>query len=77
MLRNRTLTRQFEDVEISGVKVFSTTKFREREMLGETITAWLKEHPELEVIDCDVLQSSDQEFHCLSVVIFYKEKEEK
>ena len=58
-------------MEINGVKVFSTTKFREREMLGETITDWLNRHPEIEILDTTVRQSSDQEFHCLSIILFY------
>jgi hypothetical protein len=57
-----------------GVKVFTATKAREREELGETITRWLDEHPELQVVDRNVLQSSDHEFHCLSVVLFYRRK---
>ncbi|MBQ4335033.1 MAG: hypothetical protein IJC63_06655 [Myxococcaceae bacterium] len=57
----------------TGVKVFSATKMREREELGDTITSWIKLHPEIEIVDYVVEQSSDSEFHCLSIVIFYKE----
>ena len=46
---------------------------REREELGDTITSWIKLHPEIEIVDYVVEQSSDSEFHCLSIVIFYKE----
>lgn len=55
-----------------GVKVFSATKAREREDLGEVITRWLLDHPELTVVDRVVTQSSDNEFHCLTVTIFFK-----
>ncbi len=58
----------------TGVKVFSATKAREREELGETITRWLKGNPELEVVDRVVTQSSDDEFHCLTIVLFYRQK---
>ena len=58
-------------MQFNGVKVFSTTKFREREMMGETITQWLSERPEIEIISKEVRQSSDHEFHCLSIVFFY------
>ena len=58
----------------TGVKVFSATKAREREELGETITRWLRANADLEVVDKVVSQSSDDEFHCLSVVFFYKQK---
>lgn len=57
--------------QINGVKVFSTTKFREREYLGETITQWLDDNPDLIILEREVRQSSDNEFHCLSIVLFY------
>ena len=56
----------------SGVKVFSATKAKEREELGEVINRWLRANADLEVVDRVVVQSSDNEFHCLSVVLFYK-----
>jgi hypothetical protein len=54
-----------------GVKVFSATKAREREELGETITKWVQEHPNYRIVDRIVTQSSDNEFHCLTITIFY------
>ena len=57
----------------TGVKIFSTTLARDREVLGETITRWLSEHPGIEILDKQVRQSSDREFHCLSVTLFYRE----
>jgi hypothetical protein len=61
-------------VTFTGVKVFSATKAREREELGETITRWLRANADLEVVDKVVSQSSDDEFHCLSIVFFYRQK---
>jgi folate-dependent tRNA-U54 methylase TrmFO/GidA len=58
----------------TGVKVFSTTLAREREAMGENITRWLREHPDLEVVEKEVRQSSDKEFHCLSITFFYRER---
>jgi hypothetical protein len=58
----------------TGVKVFSATKAKEREELGETITRWLRSNADLEVVDQIVTQSSDNEFHCLSIILFYREK---
>jgi folate-dependent tRNA-U54 methylase TrmFO/GidA len=58
----------------TGVKIFSTTLARDREQMGETVTRWLTEHPELEVVDREVRQSSDSEFHCLTISLFYREK---
>ncbi|HVO19381.1 MAG TPA: hypothetical protein VMU15_09005 [Anaeromyxobacter sp.] len=61
--------------EFTGVKVFSTTMARDRADMGEQITRWLAEHPKMEVVGREVKQSSDREFHCLSITLFYREKE--
>lgn len=58
----------------SGVKVFSATKARERESLGERITEWIADNKQIEIVDTTVTQSSDREFHCLSITIFYRSK---
>ncbi len=58
----------------TGVKVFSATKAKEREDLGETVSRWLKSNQDLEIVDKVVAQSSDNEFHCYSLVLFYKTK---
>lgn len=58
------------------VKVFSETKARERNAIGEKITMWLVEHKELEVVDKVVSQSSDEAFHCLSITLFLKRRSE-
>lgn len=55
-----------------GLKVFSATKARDRESLGETITEWIRTHPENEIIDKIVTQSSDAEFHCLAITLAYR-----
>lgn len=54
-----------------GVKVFSATKYKEREALGDRLTEWLRENP-VEVVDTVITQSSDSEFHCLTITLFYK-----
>lgn len=54
-----------------GIKVFSATKAREREFLGETITDWIRTHPEYEMRHKIVTQSSDLEYHCLTITLFY------
>ena len=58
----------------TGMKVFSTTLARDREAMGDNITRWLKDHQELEVVDKIVTQSSDKEFHCLTITFFYRER---
>jgi hypothetical protein len=55
----------------TGAKVFSATKAKEREELGDNLTRWLAAHPEVEIVDKVVTQSSDREFHCLTITIFY------
>lgn len=57
-----------------GVKVFSATKFQERGVLGETITEWMRSNKDKEIVDKVVAQSSDNEFHCLSITLFYKNR---
>ena len=57
----------------TGLKVFSTTLARDRDALSERITSWLHANPGLEVVDQVVRQSSDREFHCLSILLFYRE----
>jgi hypothetical protein len=54
-----------------GVKVFSATKFKDREELGDRLTEWMQSHP-LEIVDTVVTQSSDSEFHCLTITLFYR-----
>ncbi len=57
-----------------GLKVFTTTLARDREAMGEAIGRWITEHPELEVVDREVRLSSDSEFHCLSILVFYRDR---
>lgn len=61
-------------IDFTGVKVFSATKAKERDELGETITRWLRSNADLEIVDRVVRQSSDDEFHCLTIILFYKQK---
>ncbi len=54
-----------------GVKVFSATKYRDRDVLGESVTDWLRNN-KVDVVDVVVRQSSDSEFHCLTIILFYR-----
>ena len=60
----------------NGVKVFSATKAREREDLGTHVTAFLRKNPQVRVVDKIVTQSSDSEFHCLTITLFYQAEPE-
>lgn len=54
---------------ISLFKVFSATKARDRETLGERVTAWMEANPGIQVLKTVVSLSSDRDFHCLSFVL--------
>ena len=62
-------------LDVTGVKVFSATKAKERELLGELITDWIRSNQNCEIVDKIVTQSSDSEFHCLTITLFYKKKD--
>ena len=48
---------------ISGMKVFSATKARERGELGDRVTTWLRENNQYEVVDKVVTQMYSTEEH--------------
>lgn len=58
----------------TGCKVFSTTLARDREAMSGTINEWLGAHANLEIVDKVVKLSSDRQFHCLTIVFFYRER---
>ncbi len=50
------------------VKTFSASKQRERDTLGDAVTNWLHgDGKHFTVVDREVTQSSDNEFHCLTI----------
>lgn len=57
----------------NGVKVFSATMAHDRAVLGEKVTDWMREHDDIEVVDYVITQSSDAEFHCLAITLFYND----
>jgi hypothetical protein len=48
--------------------------FAPREQLGETVTAWMAANPQLTVTEFIVTQSSDSQFHCVAITVFYHER---
>lgn len=62
-------------MKFNGVKVFSATMVKDRESLGEKVTAWIREHQAVgvEIVDKVVTQSSDESFHCIAITLFYQE----
>jgi hypothetical protein len=57
---------------VMGAKVFTATKAKDREELGEVLTRWIRANPQAKILDKIVTQSSDSEFHCLSITVFYE-----
>ncbi len=62
------------DQTINGVKIFSATMVAERGKLGDKVTDWLRRHPQCEVREIFVTQSSDEAFHCIAITLFYWEE---
>ena len=43
----------------TGIKVFTTTLARDREVMGEAVGRWLAEHPELVTVGHEVRQAAN------------------
>ena len=55
-----------------AVKVFSATKQKDRDELGETVSRWLdQKRGTIQIVDKIVSQSSDSEYHCVTITLFY------
>ena len=58
-----------------GIQVFSATKQRDRDDLGNAATRWITENRErIEIVDKTITQSSDNEYHCLTITLFYRNR---
>jgi hypothetical protein len=64
----------FASTTFNGVKVFAATTFVQRQQAGDVVTEWLAAHPSLQVRDIVVGQSSDSEYHCITITVFYWER---
>jgi hypothetical protein len=60
-------------VPFNGVKVFSATMFADRGQLGEKVTSWIADHPQNAVTEIVVTQSSDAQYHCVTISVFYRD----
>ncbi len=58
-----------------AVKVFSATLAKKRAALGEEVTEWIRRNPRATIVNKIVTQSSDAEFHCLTITLFYREED--
>ncbi len=62
-------------VKFDGLQIFSATLYQDRAALGEKVTAWLTTNrPHVDVVDIEVHQSSDNAFHCLTIIVLYRRK---
>jgi len=57
----------------TGCKTFCATRSYDREHLGERVTEWVREN-KVEITQTFVVQSSDDAFHAISIVLFYREQ---
>jgi hypothetical protein len=55
--------------EVNLVKVFSVTKAKDRESIGDRVTEWIAAHRDIRILRTFVALSSDLKYHCLSIVI--------
>lgn len=68
-----------KNLRFNGLKVFSATMVKDREALGERVTSWLRKKQEegpIEITDYVVTQSSDEQFHCIAITVFFIEGEQ-
>lgn len=56
----------------TACKVFSATRAWDREHLGERVTEWIRGN-NVEVTEAFVAQSSDNAFHAITIVVFFRE----
>ena len=61
---------------VNLVKVFSATKAKHREELGERLAGWLTANEMVAVCRAVVVQSSDRQFHCISIVLICRSRAE-
>ncbi len=59
------------NVMFNAVKIFSATMLADRAQLGEKVTGWMADHAG-KITEMVVTQSSDSEFHCLAITVFYR-----
>ena len=69
--RMRTATAGASDCD-ERVRIWRRLGAHDREELGELITRWLESQSgKIKLVDKVVTQSSDNEYHCVTVVLFY------
>jgi hypothetical protein len=64
-------------MDYTGVKLFCATKAKEREAMGDFVTMWLRSNLQFEIVGKVVRQSSDAEFHCFTIILFYRDEAQR
>ena len=55
------------------VKTFTATHSRDRAILGEAVTSWIRSNPQARVVQHAVRQSSDNKAHCITITLVCEE----
>lgn len=55
----------------TDVKVFSVSTYGARLELSDRINEWLAQNRDIEIVDKEILQSSDASFHCYTLTLFF------
>jgi hypothetical protein len=58
--------------KLLGLRVFSATRAKDRAVLGDVITDWIRDNRDNELVEAVQLQSSDAQFHCVTIVVFFR-----
>lgn len=61
-------------MDFDGMEIFSASKHEERAKLGKAVSEWRARNPTFDITDVRLTQSSDNEFHCVTIAVFYKYK---
>lgn len=59
-------------MDFDGMEIFSASKHEDRSRLGKAVTEWRGRNPTYNITDVRFTQSSDNEFHCVTIAVFYK-----
>lgn len=51
--------------------MFSVSTYGARLELSDRINEWLAQNRDIEIVDKEVLQSSDSSFHCYTLTLFF------
>ena len=57
------------DAGVNVIKVFSTTKHKGRDSIGQQVTTWIADNPSVRIVKTFVALTSDERFHCFSIVL--------